>query len=56
MLNLVLSLTQYWVSIPFCPEGEILKPPMKRVQGMVQYDRFKKFQVCLARIKPYADC
>ena len=32
MLNLVLSLTQYWFSISFCPWGEILKRPMKRVQ------------------------
>jgi len=37
-MNLVLSLTQYWFTISVCPSGEILKRPMKQVQGMVQDD------------------
>ena len=50
MLNLVLNSFQYWFSISICPVGEILKQPMKQVQGMVQDDRSGKFQICLARI------
>jgi hypothetical protein len=50
MLNLVLSLTQYGFSISIRPVGEILKRPMKQVQGMVQDDRSGKFQISLVRL------
>ena len=42
MLNLVLNSFQYWFSISFCPEGEILK--------QVQDDAFKKTQIYLGGI------
>lgn len=37
-MNLVPNLFRYWFNISFCSWGEVLKRPMKRVQGMVQKD------------------
>jgi hypothetical protein len=42
VMNLVLNLFQYWSSICYRPKGEILKRPMKRVQGVVQDDSSRK--------------
>jgi len=44
LLNLVLNSFQYWFSISFCQWGEILKRPMKQVQGMVQDDGPRNFK------------